>query len=188
MAASHGADGRAQSVRDVHGRAVRDGNRERPAGWPLTPGPTTISSAACRPHVRTGEPARQDGREGRRDRVQRDDGARSGPPRRRRALDPARSHRGRELHRPRGRHGRPAARARDRARGPARDPAATSRLKAQLGGRGRRRARAPEQRLEIRDDIGDCNPEDRRRPLARVPRGSHPRSRSLSPPRPAAPC
>ncbi len=42
---------RPEAVRDLHGRALGDGHRERAARRGADPGPTTIGNAACEPHV-----------------------------------------------------------------------------------------------------------------------------------------
>ena len=127
--------GRPAGLRDLHGRALGDGHRERADGGGADAGADDDLQRrlrAARPGP--GAAAGEDGRRGRRDRLQRDDRPRPRPPRRRRAHDLRRPHRGRQLH---------GARRRDRGR--AADP--------------RRRARRPRQRpppvRPPRADLGD---------------------------------
>ena len=140
----------------------------------LTPGPTTIAQRrlrAARPGPRPA--ADQDGRRGRRDRLQRDDRARPRPPRRRRAHDLARPHRGRQLHGAGRGDRRRAADPRRRARRPGHGPPPVPPPRPRVGDRGRRRDRpagaepAGPGRRRRRD------PEDRGRPLAGLPGRPH---------------
>ena len=92
----HRARRRAQALRRLHGRAFRDGNRERPDGRRAHAGPDHASERrvrAARPGP--GAPPREDGREDRRHRLERDDRSRPRQARRRRAPHLPRPHRGR---------------------------------------------------------------------------------------------
>ena len=114
---AEGARRRAAPLRDLHGRALGDGHRERADGGGAdarADDDLQRRLRAARPGPRP--PAQRDGRRGRRDRLQRDDGARPRPARRRRAHDLARPHRGRQLHGARGGDRRRAADPRRRSR------------------------------------------------------------------------
>ena len=166
--------GRAEAVRDLHGRAVGDGDRERADGRGADPRADDDRQRrlrAARPGPRPA--AGQDGGRDRRDRLQRDDRPRARQARRRRAPRLRRPHRGRQLHGAGRRHRRRAADPRRRAPRPDHDPAPVPAPGAADDDRGQRRAgparaeaRGP-RRSRRRD------PEDRRRALAGVPRRPH---------------
>ena len=95
---------------DLHGRAFGDGDGERPARRGAHRGPDDDRQRRLRaPRPGPGSTALQDGRAGRRDRLQRDDGPRPREARRRRARRLPRPHRDRELHGARRSHQRRAA-------------------------------------------------------------------------------
>ncbi len=96
---AEGAGRRAASLRDLHGRALGDGDRERADGGGADAGADDDLQRRLRAaRAGPGAPAERDGLRGERDRLQRDDRARARPARRRRAHDLARPHRGRQLH------------------------------------------------------------------------------------------
>ena len=97
--ASRAPDGGLQAVRDLHGRAVGDGDRERADGRRAdarADDDLQRRLRAARPGPRRA--AGEDGRPDRRDRLERDDRPRARQARRRRARDLPRPHRGRQLH------------------------------------------------------------------------------------------
>ena len=162
--------GRAEAVRDLHGRAVGDGDRERADGRRPDPGPDDDRQRrlrAARPGPRAA--AGEDGRPDRRDRLQRDDRPRPRQARRRRAPRLRRPHRGRQLHGAGRGDRRRAADPRRRAARPDHDPPPVPPPRPADDDRGQRRARAAgaEARGPRRPRRRD--PEDRRRPLAGVP-------------------
>ena len=88
-------------LRDLHGRALGDGDRERADGGGADAGGDEDLQRRLRaPRPGPGPAADQDGRPRRRHRLQRDGRQRRREPRRRRAHDLARPHRGRQLHGP----------------------------------------------------------------------------------------
>ncbi len=115
---------RAPCLPDLHGRALRDGHRERPDGRGADARPDDDRQRRLRaPRPGPGPAADPDGRPGRRDRLQRDDRPRPRPARRRRAHGLPRSHRGRQLHGAGRRDRRRAADPRRRAERPDDGPA-----------------------------------------------------------------
>ena len=100
---------------DLHGRALGDGDRERAARRGAHRGPDDDRQRRLRaPRPGPGPAALQDGRPGRRDRLERDDGPRPRQARRRRARRLPRPHRDRQLHGARRRHQRRAPHPRRR--------------------------------------------------------------------------
>ncbi len=133
---------RAAPLRDLHGRALGDGHRERADGGGAdarADDDLQRRQRAARPGPRP--PAQRDGGRGQRDRLQRDDGARPRPARRRRAHDLTRPHRGRQLHGPGGGDRRRAADPRRRAGRPADGATPVPPPRARIPGRWRRRDR-----------------------------------------------
>ena len=141
----------------------------------LTPGPTTIANAASEPHVQDlarlldARWAREvDGIGSNVMTVQRPRQAR-----RRRARRLPRPHRDRQLHGAGRRHRRRAAHPRHRPRGPRGDPAPLPPPRPAVDGRGPRRPRAARAEADDPRRPGRRDPEDRRRPLAGLPRRPH---------------
>ena len=162
---------RPRALPDLHGRALGDGDRERADGRRADPGPDDDRERrlrAARPGPRPA--AGQDGRADRRHRLERDDRPRPRQARRRRAPDLPRPHRGGELHGARRRDQGRAAGPRRRARGPDHDPAPVPPPRPAVDGRGRRRARAAGAGAGDPGRPRRRDPEDRRRPVAGVPR------------------
>ena len=140
----------------------------------LTPGPTTIANAACEPHVQdlarllVKMGAQIDGIGSNVMTVHGRDKLGGAEHR-----DLPRPHRGRQLHGARRGDRRRAADPRRRARGPDHDPPPVPPPRPAVDDRGQRRARAA--RAEARGPRRPRrrDPEDRRRPLARVPGRPH---------------